>query len=277
MKQTLLLLPFLAGACRGWVAQRPGVGGFKRLQKCNAQTAFWQEFSTLDGIDEEFAEQQWYLPSVVERALIDEESSVNPHHLLQSLDMSTKTREQALGALAESDAIDTYSSILTRDECYILQTYLLKNVEKELGIDNVDDCADWQVNLDVEELERLIGSHAVDRLFQVPSLLEDDPAIDNRSAFERVGIFIRVYERSPQGRPWMPFHSDGNAWTVNVALNDDADYEGGRLMALTDGALQVVERGQGDATCHRGSVYHAVSAMKRGKRYSMILFFHTDS
>jgi hypothetical protein len=241
------------------------------ITSCQSQPALWQEFSTLGNIDDSFAEQQWYLPSIVERALIEEDVSVDPYQLLRSLDMSTQTRQQALSALSESDAVNTFPVVLTRDECYTLQTYLLKNVEKELGIDNVDACPDWQVNLDVDDLVKLIGQEAVCRLYEAPSLLEGKPIGE---PFPRVGIFIRVYERSAQGRPWMPFHSDGNAWTVNVALNDDQDFEGGRLLALTNGALQVLERRQGDATCHRGSVYHAVSAMKTGKRYSMVLFFH---
>jgi len=60
----------------------------------------------------------------------------------------------------------------------------------------------------------------------------------------------------------MPFHSNGNAYTCNVALCDDADFDGGRLLALTVGRLQEVGQGRGNATCHRGRVYHAVSAMK---------------
>jgi hypothetical protein len=239
-----------------------------------AQPALWQEFSTLEDVDDSFAEQQWYLPSVVEQVLIEEDVSVDPYQLLDSLDMSTRTRQQALAALLETDAVKTFPAILTRDECCILQNYLLKNVEKELGIDNVDACPDWQINLDVDELVKLIGREAVDRLYEAPSLLEGKPI---EELFQRVGIFIRVYERSAQGRPWMPFHSDGNAWTVNVALNDDEDFDGGRLLALTNGALQFLERHQGDATCHRGSVYHAVSAMKRGKRFSMLLFFHATA
>lgn len=72
----------------------------------------------------------------------------------------------------------------------------------------------------------------------------------------------------------MPFHRDGNDWTVNVALCDDAEFEGGRLMVLNDGRLSIVERSEGQATCHPGSAFHAVSAITSGTRYSLILFFH---
>lgn len=123
--------------------------------------------------------------------------------------------------------------------------------------------------MEEDELIKLIGKQSLQRIYQIPSLLKGSPF-----AFERVGIFLRVYERSPQGRPWMPFHSDGNAYTVNIALNNDDEFQGGRLLALADNALQLISRQQGDATCHAGSLYHAVSAMNSGRRYSMILFFH---
>eukprot|EP00957_Ditylum_brightwellii_P108344 8265634-Ditylum_brightwellii.AAC.1 len=79
--------------------------------------------------------------------------------------------------------------------------------------------------------------------------------------FRRIGIFLRMYRAD--ARPWMPFHIDGNRWTVNVALRSDSEFEGGRLLALHDGKLQRILREEGDATCHRGSVVHGVSAIGR--------------
>ena len=61
-----------------------------------------------------------------------------------------------------------------------------QNVEKELGIDNVDECADWQVNLESGELAQLIGQDAVDRLWQVPSLLEGDDVGNDGNVQEHV-------------------------------------------------------------------------------------------
>lgn len=167
---------------------------------------------------------------------------------------------------------------MTREECQILQDHLLANVRQELGQDNVDQCADWQVNVSEDNLMALLSQAAMDRLYQVPSLLEDERrqsvTAATTSAFERVGIFLRVCERSREGRPWMPFHSDGNCCAVNVALNNGTDCQGGTLLALTEGKLSAIHRRQGDAACHKGSVCHAVSAMTSGWRCSVILFFH---
>ena len=62
--------------------------------------------------------------------------------------------------------------------------------------------------------------------------------------------------------------------TVNVALSDDAGHEGGRLHTLLGGAQQVIERREGEATVHRDDIMHAVSAMRSGVRYSLIMFFY---
>lgn len=275
MKQTsvpLLLLSLGTGFCEPTLTQAFTFGSACTCTKSKLRsTAFWQESdATLPDIDESFAEQQWYLPSIVERALIHQDVSVDAQQLLQALDMSGKTRQAAVEALSRDDNVQTFPGLLSRDECYTLQNYLWKHIHQQCGIDDVDQCADWQVNLEESDLVRLIGRETVAKLYQVPALLEGKPM-----EIQRVGIFLRVYERSPMGRPWMPFHSDGNDYTVNVALNNDSEFHGGRLLALTNNSLQILQRQQGDATGHSGSVYHAVSAMNKGTRYSMILFFHT--
>ena len=66
---------------------------------------------------------------------------------------------------------------------------------------------------------------------------------------------------------------DRSEITVNVALSDDAQHEGGRLIAIYDGEVRAIERREGEATLHPSSLMHAVSRMTSGKRYSLIIFF----
>ena len=61
--------------------------------------------------------------------------------------------------------------------------------------------------------------------------------------------------------------------TVNVALSSDADVDGGRLLGVYDGKVHNIERGEGDATVHSSALLHGVTRMRRGVRYSLILFF----
>jgi hypothetical protein len=237
-------------------------------------TTCWDNnLEPLEGIDQPFVQSQWMMSSVVERALLHQDVSVNPYALLEQLDMSSSERDRAIQSLERTDAILTRPLVLTQDECSKLRTFVRKQIKND-GIDQVDGCPDWQVNISEKKLIRIIGKDARDRLWKVPSILDPDEA-SGAECFDRVGIFIRMYQRGT--RPWMPFHRDGNQWTVNVALNRSDEFAGGRLLALHNHQMQVIERDEGDATCHDDSVFHAVSAITEGTRYSMILFFHRRS
>jgi len=58
---------------------------------------------------------------------------------------------------------------------------------------------------------------------------------------------------------------------MQVALNDEAEYEGGRLIYATEAWLQVPVRMAGSATLHENSIPHGVSELAAGVRYG--LFF----
>mmetsp|Transcript_32178 Transcript_32178/g.36589 ORF Transcript_32178/g.36589 Transcript_32178/m.36589 type:complete len:276 (-) Transcript_32178:65-892(-) len=227
----------------------------------------------MKGIDERFVNSQWMMPSIVERALMispvthsrDNVLDIDPYQLLDFLDLSTSEKENAIEDLKKNDSVVAIPQILSVEECKKLRTFVGEKIHDD-GIDDVDGCPDWQVNIDEKKLAKIIGKAAKERLWSIPKLI--DPSADFRS----VGIFIRMYQRGT--RPWMPFHRDGNKWTANIALNPNDDYTGGHLMVLHDGGLQMLERQEGDATCHEGSILHAVSAVTEGTRYSMILFFH---
>lgn len=254
---------------------RPSVGKLPKRCLLATTTVVENVVHLSEDIDQSFVERQYMMPSIVERALLVNEesdsgsSSVSPLELLDRLDMSPSERDDATNALRSHDSVVTVRSLLTAQECIKLRNYVRKQI-KDDGIDDVDGCPDWQVNLSEHKLQKIVGRDALERLWSVPRRLEGDESL----SFERVGVFIRMYRTSM--RPWMPFHRDGNHWTVNVALNDDDEYRGGRLLALHDNQLQVIERQEGDVTCHRGRVFHGVSAMIDGTRYSMILFFHAD-
>ena len=90
--------------------------------------------------------------------------------------------------------------------------------------------------------------------------------------YERMEIFLRMY--SPQSRPYIAFHSDVSSYTVNIALNEDSRFEGGRLLALSGDGLTVPSRALGTAILHSGNLVHGVSKIESGTRYSLILFFY---
>ncbi len=155
--------------------------------------------------------------------------------------------------------------------------------DRSLERDSVDEMAEHQLNISKERLAELIGHAHAQRLFRLP----DELVEKRRAAAEAAGaaapepvgdggyyvdMFIRRYTRDT--RPWIGFHTDVSNFTVNVALQADAEHAGGRLLAVLDGALQVVDRAEGEATVHDSQVMHAVSAMQRGVRYTLIVFFY---
>lgn len=58
---------------------------------------------------------------------------------------------------------------------------------------------------------------------------------------------------------------------MQVSLNSDEDYEGGRLIFATNKELIIPKREIGSITIHDNSMIHGVSIMTSGVRYG--LFF----
>ena len=138
--------------------------------------------------------------------------------------------------------------------------------------DTVDDLPEYQVNLSVEGLTELLDRDTVAALLKMPEALDAPSDLAIGDLYERVDIFLRMY--SPQTRPYISFHSDTCTYTVNIALNDDSGFDGGKLLAVNGSALKAPPRPPGTAILHAGNLVHGVTKIERGTRYSLILFFH---
>ena len=66
-------------------------------------------------------------------------------------------------------------------------------------------------------------------------------------------------------------HIDKSLQTMQVALNDDSSYEGGRLVFACGGKIVTPQRLAGCITVHDNSIAHGVTELKAGVRYG--LFF----
>jgi predicted 2-oxoglutarate/Fe(II)-dependent dioxygenase YbiX len=66
------------------------------------------------------------------------------------------------------------------------------------------------------------------------------------------------------------FHCDGSyaSNTVQVALNDPAEYTGGNLCCFVNDQLYVLTRPAGSVCRHPAKVLHAVTALHSGVRKS---------
>jgi len=67
------------------------------------------------------------------------------------------------------------------------------------------------------------------------------------------------------------FHRDFSVKTMQVMLNDETEYEGGRVIYATKDGLYQPRRGVGDVVIHDNTVAHGVSALTSGVRYSLFM------
>lgn len=151
--------------------------------------------------------------------------------------------------------------------------------------DSVDGLPEHQLRLDQAALEELVGAEQCARLLRLPvEYVHTENAQHGgepveASVAERFGrleeAFVRRY--SAGTRPWNAFHQDKARVTVNVAVSADAGHGGGRLLGVYGGEVHTIERGEGEATVHSSDLFHAVTRMCHGVRYSLILFFDPDS
>jgi len=116
---------------------------------------------------------------------------------------------------------------------------------------------DLQVELFLGELEDMVGKEAVASLVAI-----FDGRVDQ--------VKIRRVEASGE-RHVINFHTDFSLRTMQVALNGEEGYDGGRLVYATEKGIMQPPRPAGSATIHDNSIPHGVSEMVRGTRYG--LFF----
>jgi len=118
---------------------------------------------------------------------------------------------------------------------------------------------DLKYKLNTEELISLIGEPAFDKLTEFYGHFPNE-------------IWLRrVQSNGPhQGINW---HVDQSYFTMQVALNGDSEFQGGKLVFAANRKILIPKREAGTATIHGCKVVHAVTPLKNGPRYSLF-FLH---
>ena len=216
-----------------------------------------------------FCEAAQQMPPLSQQLLLlnEEPMNVPPAALLDEVGLPMDMREATERASMSGEReVLQKPGVLPAVACAALRAAVDANRQEK--VDSVDGAPDHQLNIGHDRLRALVGAPAAARLWAlVPELLAGGGGVPR---LEQAEIFIRRY--SPDTRPWNPFHTDSAALTINVALSDDAACQGGHLLALYDGRVRRVSRRQGDATVHSSRLLHAVSALRTGRRYSLIIF-----
>jgi hypothetical protein len=116
---------------------------------------------------------------------------------------------------------------------------------------------DLKFKLTSQQLISLIGSESFTRLVETSGMDPEE-------------IWLRRAETNGphQGINW---HVDHSVKTMQVALNGDNDYKGGKLVFAANNKIYVPERPAGTASVHNCNIVHGVTPMISGPRYG--LFF----
>jgi hypothetical protein len=147
-----------------------------------------------------------------------------------------------------------HANLLSARECWALRDHLDRAHTAQQGGDAVDDL-------------KLPVSPA-----QLHEILTDEAAAARvvRAFGGAVPSAILLRRCAAYGQ-CIDFHLDHCARTMQVALNDDTEYAGGRLVFAVRGQLVAPRRPRGSVTLHGDKVAHGVSTMVSGVRYGLFV------
>ena len=241
------------------------------------------------------------MPMPLRRLIVcgEEPASVSAAAVVHALRLPLSQFRSAARALVAptDDVLLRVPELLNTAECEVIRRALDAGVNTNQ--DSVDGLPDYQLDMhSVAELEELIGTAAVQRLQRLPQLFcasqrraaamcDAVPPEQEQKQWHQatpaqpataLGIwqmFARRYTKHE--RPWFGFHRDKGPLTVNVACSSDAYHEGGKLLGLLNGRVEVIHREEGEAIVHPSTLLHGVSRMEGGVRYSLIIFYREVS
>jgi hypothetical protein len=113
---------------------------------------------------------------------------------------------------------------------------------------------DEQVRVSLHELLHLVGAEQAQQVLRLYGSSVDS-------------IIIRRVTATAQGH-FIAFHTDtGSSKTMQIPLNPESEYEGGRLVYATINGFLRPARPPGSFTIHEWNMPHGVTALKRVVRY----------
>ena len=117
---------------------------------------------------------------------------------------------------------------------------------------------DLKVRLSADRVHAIVGGDATERMAMLAKKAPD--------ALEWIVRRCCAYGKS------IHFHTDHALRTLNVALNSEEQYVGGRLVFALDDGFRVPPRPAGSATLHSRGVAHGVTRLGAGVRYSLVAY-----
>lgn len=145
------------------------------------------------------------------------------------------------------------------------RTAIIEHVDM-FHAENAIEEADLILPLSHAQLLVLVGEEVVGRL----------EVIFGRFGCDDYNMVVRRVEPVGNGR-CINFHTDVTRRTMQVVLNDESEYDGGRLVYATDEGLLWPNRKAGSAILHDDSIAHGVSMHLRDVRYGLFFLQAPDS
>ena len=157
-----------------------------------------------------------------------------------------------------------------------VRDYIDEKFEERKSDTDIIDLDDFKVILSSDDLTSLIGEDSVNAL---SSLFAKTLIAEGETAGDGEGEMEFVIRRSMSVGKHINFHVDYSYKTMNVALNDESEYEGGRLVYVMKGESddEVLclhsppKRKVGSVLIHGGGIVHGVSKLLSGVRYGLFL------
>ena len=119
----------------------------------------------------------------------------------------------------------------------------------------VSGASDLKMEMTTQELVDVIGRESYTVLSTIMSDTHDTILLRRCTEFGKV----------------IKFHTDYSFKTLQVPLNGEHEYEGGRLVYATGRGLVRPQRPAGSYTLHRNDIAHGVTELKEGVRYGLFL------
>jgi len=189
------------------------------------------------------------------------------------------TPEQRAKIIAQAEGPDLHDrktgifqevqGMLSTKACATLCSHLDNSAQ--ILQNGLQEAGDFRLEVAPSDLARLIGQGDASRIASAcesmiivcaPELSARVP----RLVLRRCAPFAHGKNRG------INFHRDHAVVTVNVALNSDSEYEGGRLVVITPDTATMFQRPAGHAAIMDTALVHGVTALQGGFRYSLIAF-----
>jgi len=160
--------------------------------------------------------------------------------------------------------------LLSSEACATLCSYLDKFAQ--LLYNKAQNAADFRLEVAPPDLAGLIGQGAVSKITSSCESMLCFCALELSTREPR--LVLRRCTPSAHGEAHgINFHRDHALVTLNVSLNSDSEYKGGKLVVVTPDATTTFQRPAGHAAIMDTALVHGVTSLQAGFRYSLIAFY----